>query len=147
MRVAFIGVPSGLSSALASALSGLGVEIVDENATQNEEQAADTVQPEEQVKIDGMTDPIIQMRASELTALVNQRDEAIAMAQGERLAHLQYHEGAEEVMHDMRVMGWAGAKFHTTAPNVRWNDLNPLVQQGLIEQAKAELAAFDEAQG
>lgn len=150
MRVAILGAaPAGLAEALGPILSGLGFEI----QTEDQEQATDTEAgpaPEEMAKIDGLTDPAVQMRASELTALVNQRDEAVAMAEGERLSHLRCHEGMEEVLHTMRVQGWAYAKFQAGTSSlhkpVKWNDLPDFTREQLMEQAAAEVAAFDEAQ-
>ena len=157
MRVAILGAaPAGLAEALGPVLASLGFELdtgageaPEDTSTQQGEQATDMEAgpaPEDMAKIDGLTDPIIQMRASELTALVNQRDEAVAMAEGERLSHLHCHEGMEEVLHMMRVQGWAYAKFNQQAPKLRWNDLSESIREQLMEEAATEVAAFDEAQ-
>lgn len=59
------GMPQGLASALISALQASGIEV--EDATQNEagEQASPAAEPplEDMAQIDGLTDPIMQMRA------------------------------------------------------------------------------------
>lgn len=152
MKVAILSggaMPAAIASAIASALQASGIEVISESDDISTQQATDTEAgpvPEDFAKIDGLTDPIIQMRASELTALVNQRDEAVAMAEGERLNHLHCHEGMEEVLHNMRVQGWAYALFQQKAPNLKWNDLNEVVREQLMADAAAQVAAFDEAQ-
>lgn len=155
MKVAILSgdaMPAAIASALASALQASGIEVISEGDDTSTQQATNEAgpAPEDMAKIEGLTDPIIQMRASELTALVNQRDEAVAMAEGERLSHLHCHEGVEEALHTMRVQGWAFANFvngtKALEKPVKWNDLPDYTREQLMATAAAEVSAFDEVQ-
>ena len=72
------------------------------------------------------------------------RDEARELAELERSAHMQCHEGFEEVLHQVRIQGYAEALAAGIYPNKPFETLKEHVQEAIMRQATAGVTKIDE---
>ena len=93
---------------------------------------------------DNQYDAVVAFSLDQISMLVHQRDEARELAELERSAHMQCHEGFEEVLHQVRIQGYAEALAADVYPNKPFETLKEHVQEAIMRQATAGVTKIDE---
>ena len=96
---------------------------------------------------DDRHDAAVAFSLDQIAMLMRQRDEARELAEAEHSAHMQCHEGFEEVLHQVRIQGYAEAMAAGIYPSKPFETLNEDVQEAIMRQAVAGVEKIDEIRG
>ena len=93
----------------------------------------------------------IEMSTDQLALVIRQRDEAIELAdrweeraRDEHQSHYECHENFEEVLHKVRVQGYAEALAQGLFPGKPFETLPEAQQKALMRQATSSIASIDD---
>ena len=92
-------------------------------------------------------DAAVAFSLGQIAMLMRQRDEARDLAEAEHHAHMQCHEGFEEVLHQVRIQGYAEAIAAGLFPGKPFETLDQTMQETLMRQATAGIEKIDEIRG
>lgn len=92
-------------------------------------------------------DAAVAFSLDQIAMLMRQRDEARDLAEAEHRAHMQCHEGFEEVLHQFRIQGYAEAIAAGIYPGKPFETLGEVVQEAIMRQATAAIKKIDEIRG
>lgn len=103
-----------------------------------------TVTPEND---DDQHDAAVAFSLDQIAMLMRQRDEARELAELEHRAHMQCHENFEEVLHQVRIQGYAEAMAADVYPGKPFETLSEDIQEAIMRQAVAGVEKIDEIRG
>jgi hypothetical protein len=96
---------------------------------------------------DDRHDAAVAFSLDQIAMLMDQRDEARELLEIERRAHVQCHEGFDEIIHQVRIQGYAEAMAAGIYPGKPFETLPEDVQTTIMHQASAGIEKIDEIRG
>ena len=89
-------------------------------------------------------DAAVAFSLDQIALLMRQRDEAHELAELEHRAHMKCHEGFEEMLHQIRIQGYAEAIAAGLFPGKPFETLDQTMQEILMHQAITGVEKIDE---
>lgn len=137
------GLPGLDEATIAKGLAESGIPGFSSFSLNSDEEGV-TVTPEND---DDQHDAAVAFSLDQISMLMRQRDEARELAEAEHRAHMQCHEGFKEVLHQVRIQGYAEAMAAGVYPGKPFETLPEDVQTAIMRQATADIEKIDEIRG